>query len=85
MKQAVKHRASNDCQCAGWKFTLWVTAPATREAYIWNQWLKMSSINSARKAKCQRTYSIPSTVRSPAVDSLQKVAQEGWILREAQH
>ena len=42
-------------------------------------------MNSARKAKCQRTHSIPSTVRSPAVDSLQKVAQEGWIFGEAQH
>lgn len=39
-------------------------------AYIWNQWLKMSSMSNARNPKYQRGLSIPKMARSPAVDSL---------------
>ena len=52
------------------KATLCVAAPAARVAYIWNQWLKMSSMSSARKQKYHCLFRMPSTARRPAVESL---------------
>ena len=50
--------------------TLCVAAPAARVAYIWNQWLKMSSMSSSRKQKYHCLFRMPSTAKRPAVESL---------------
>ena len=50
--------------------TLCVEAPAAMVAYIWNQWLKMSSMSSARKPQYHWRFSMPRMASSPAVDSL---------------
>ena len=45
-------------------------------AYIWNQWLKMSSMSSARKPQYQRRFSMPKIASRPAVDSLGRTQLE---------
>ena len=78
------HRNSNNILSVGFnnilslleyrnkKRALCVGAPADMVAYVWNQWLKTSSMSRARKPQYQRRFSMPRMASRPAVDSLKQ-------------